>query len=89
MFGLKITQTNGTSEIISDTNCIAIQFSAPALSSGSILQPAKIVGAMYSKLVTTTLTYFNDTVAAYTGANVRYEYGELSEAGSFRVIASN
>jgi hypothetical protein len=88
MFGLKITQTNGTFEIISDTNCIAIQFSA-AVSTGSLLQPSKIIGAMYSKLVTTTLTYFNDTVAAYTGANVKYEYGELAEAGTFRVIASN
>lgn len=88
MFGLKITQTNGTSELISDTNTIAIQFAAPTFG-GSIMKPLRITGAMYSKLVTTTLTYFNDTVAAYTGANVLYEYGELSEAGSFRVIAAN
>ena len=88
MLGLKITQTNGTSELISDTNTIALQFAAQS-PVGNLQQPLRITGAQYSKLVTTTLTYFNDTVAQYTGANVLYEYGELAEGGTFRVIASN
>ena len=88
MFGLKITQTNGTSELISDTNTIALQFAAPTFD-GTMLKPLRITGAHYSKLVTTTLTNFNDTVAAYTGVNVLYEYGELAEVGTFRVITSN
>lgn len=88
MFGLKITATDGTSELVSDTNTIAINFAAPTFN-GSILKPLKITGVQYSHLVATVLTYVQPAVTDYTGANTLYEYGELTEAGSFRVIASN
>jgi hypothetical protein len=88
MFGLKITATDGTCEIVSDTNTIAINFAAVS-SVGSLLQPLRITNVMYSHLVTTTLTYVNAAVTQYNGANTLYEYGELAESGTFRAIASN
>ena len=89
MFGLKITQTNGISELVSDTNTIKLVFAAQT-PVGSLIQPLRITEVNYSHLVATVLTYVTVTgIAAYTGANVLYEYGELTEAGTFRVIAAN
>ena len=88
MKGQKITQTNGTSEIISDANVYNIVFAAPT-KIGTGQQALLITACGYSKPVATVLTFFNDTVAAYNGANVLYEYGELSDAGTFSTIASN
>lgn len=88
MLGLKITQTDGTSEIVGDTNVIALLFAAPAFNT-STLKPLRITSAHYAHLVATTLTYVNATTTLYDGTNVLYEYGELTEAGSFRVIAAN
>jgi hypothetical protein len=88
MKGLKITQTSGVSEIISDANVYSITFAAPT-KVGSLSQMLLITACGYAKPVATVLTYFNDTVAAYNGANVLYQYGELTDTGSFKVIASN
>jgi len=88
MKGLKITQTSGVSEIISDANVYNIVFAAPT-KVGNLSQMLLITACGYSKPVATVLTFFNDTVTAYNGANVLYEYGELTDAAGFRTIASN
>jgi len=87
MIGLKITATDGTSEVVSDTNTIAVLFAAVSKVGQQL--PLRITGVHYSHLVTTTLTYVNATVTQYNGSNTLYEYGQLTEGGSFRVIASN
>jgi len=88
MKGLKITQTNGASEIISDTNVYNVLFVAQT-KVGNLSQSLRIISAGYAKVVATALVYFTDTVAQYNGSNVLYEFGSLTEAGSFQVICSN
>lgn len=88
MYGLKITQTDGTSELVTDPNAIAVFFNAPT-TVGNLKQPLRINRVHYCHLVATTLTYVNDAVTQYNGANVLYEYGQLTESGAFQVVASN
>lgn len=88
MKGLKITQTSGISEIISDTNVYNIVFAAPT-KVGNLSQTLLITAVGYCKPVATVLTYFNDTVTAYNGANVLYEFGNLTASGTFDVVSSN
>jgi hypothetical protein len=90
MKGLKITQTTGLSEIVSDTNVASIKFAAPTVS-GNTRDPLKITDVGYSTIVASVLTYTNATAIPtfIAGSNTLYEYGELTTSGSFYVIASN
>ena len=85
---LKITQTNGTATYYPGATS-AITISAPTISGNVVTNRGKITAASYEKIVGTSLTYVTDTVAAYTGTNAKYEFGQLGHDGIFTVAHAN
>jgi len=85
---IKITQTNGTATYYPGSTS-SVTVSAPTLVGNVVTNRGRITSVSYDKIVGTSLTYVTDTVAAYNGANAKYEFGKLSHDGIFTVAHSN
>jgi|AntAceMinimDraft_6_1070360.scaffolds.fasta_scaffold142258_2 hypothetical protein len=85
---LKITQTNGTATYYPGTTSF-VTIAAPILVGNVVVNKGKVTSASYSKIVGTSMTYVTDTVAAFNGANAKYELGKLAQDGAFTVAHSN
>jgi hypothetical protein len=92
---LKITATDGTQNYIPDNYVVSVKTSADTLDDGSNYSAPKVVRGKI-----TEVTYYAGangtagalvvaTVAAYTGANIRYEYGCKTIDGSFSAAMTN
>ena len=88
---LKITATNGTSQLIPDNAILNIGVDAPTapVSPSQPYITGRITSVKYQSVNTGALGVTEVTVTAYTGSNVKYEYGCLLPSGQFNPYLKN
>jgi hypothetical protein len=83
---LKITASNGTYQIVPDSNVVNIGCAANSNNNSGKITSVKYLNGANAAAPTLTVVA---TVAAWDGTNTKYEYGCLTETGELHVYLTN